>query len=605
MARKTRNQPSITTPHRSHSTWLPLVCFLSTLILSVAVFGTLRTHEFIGLDDQEYVTANPMVLQGLSARGIRWAFTTFTNANWHPLTWISHQLDCTLYGLNPGMHLMTNLLFHSAASLLLFWWLFRMTKNLWASQLVALLFLVHPLHVESVAWVSERKDVLSGFFWMLTILLYSYFVEGRIRLWIVVACFGLGLLSKPMLVTLPFVLLLLDYWPLNRFSAASVREKIPFFVLTLASAVVTFIAQSRGGAVQPLHAYPFSIRLGNAIVSYILYIWKLIWPSRLAIFYPFVPQPAMQIAIGVLVLATLTCAAIFMRRKAPYLFTGWFWYLGTLLPVIGIVQVGEQAMADRYAYLPSVGLFVCFSWGIRNLVLGKKLWKQAAFIGSAIIVFCFSIAAARQVDLWRNSFVLFEHTLSVTSNNFSIENNLGLAYYRGGQPDKALNHLENAVRIAPRYTDARINLGLVYAALNNLEAAESEYRQAMSLDANSAEAHYNLGVLYANTGKIQEALSEFDDALRSDPGNADAYSAAGLISLQLGKKDEAYRYLQNAVRLKPDSPDIHNNMGLLLASLGRYEEAEREYETALRLKPDFPTAQKNLERMRELIRQPR
>lgn len=601
MTRKTKKKSSIPAPPRSQSAFFKCACVLSTLILGVVVFGSLRNHEFIALDDQEYVTANPMVLQGLTSHGIRWAFTTFTNANWHPLTWISHQVDCTLFGLNPGMHLMMNVLFHTAASLLLFWWLFRMTKRLWTSQLVALLFLVHPLHVESVAWVSERKDVLSGFLWMLTILLYSYFLEGRIRLWMVVFCFGLGLLAKPMLVSLPFVLLLLDYWPLNRFGTASVREKIPLFMLTLASAVITFIAQSRGGAVQPLHAYPFSIRLGNSIVSYILYIWKLIWPSQLAIFYPFVPQPTTKIVIAGLVMAALTGVAIFLRRRAPYILTGWFWYIGTLVPVIGIVQVGEQAMADRYAYLPSIGIFICFAWGIRSLVLDRKLWKEVAFIACAIVVVCFSVAAARQAELWRNSFVLFEHTLAVTSNNFSIENNLGLEYYRAGQPEKALNHLESAVRIAPRYADARMNLGLVYAALNNSEAAETQYRQAMSLGSNSAELHYNLGVLYAKDRK-SEALREFEESFRIDPAHADAYSAAGLISLQLGQKQNAFQYLQNALRLKPEGADIHNNMGLLLASLGRYEEAEREYSTALQLSPDFPAAQKNLERVRELMR---
>jgi tetratricopeptide (TPR) repeat protein len=587
------------------SSRLILICLL-LIAANFVVFGSIRGHDFIALDDDSYVRENANVSAGLTKDSLHWAFTSFANSNWHPLTWLSHMLDCELFGLEAGKHLMVNLLLHSFSTVLLFLSLNAMTGRIWSSALVAALFAVHPLRVESVAWVAERKDVLSAFFWMLTLFLYSRFVRAThswIRYGAVVVSFGLGLMAKPMLVTLPVVLLLLDYWPLHRFGLASIREKIPLFAMSAASSVMTFLAQNQGGAVQPIGVFPLSLRISNAITSYMGYIGKLIWPSKLAVFYPIDPNLSAGLVIFCfLFLVIMTIMTVSFRREMPYLFTGWFWYGITLLPVIGVVQVGEQSMADRYTYLPCIGLLIAIVWVIRESVQDKPVLMQFAAGSGLAIVIALGLVARSQVDLWQNSIRLFEHTLAVTNDNFLIENNLGLTFYRAGKPHEAYAHLVKAVELSPRHWSAHENLALVYASLGKPENAREHYEIARNLQPHVASLYYNIGVLEAGQGSIDQAFANFQKAINLNHAYPEAYNGAGYMALQLGRKEDAVQYFEQALLLKPESPEIHNNLGLAKASLGRFDEAAQEYSIALKLNPSFEVARRNLDRLKNLRR---
>jgi protein O-mannosyl-transferase len=452
-----------------------LLILLGLAVVTFAIYAQVVGHQFITLDDPTYIQENPMVNRGVTRTGLAWAFTTFHAANWHPLTWISHMIDCQLFGMNAGRQLLVNALIHVANTLLVFWFLLRTTHARWPSALVAALFALHPLHVESVAWASERKDTLCTFFGLLSLMAYVRYTEAPSRkryTWIALTL-GLGLLAKPMLVTWPFVMLLLDYWPLRRFqrpgvqrrlgsashseaatATALVREKLPLFAIAAASCVITMFAQSHGGAVHTLAAVPVAVRLSNALVSYAKYLLLTFWPNDLAVYYPFAGIPAWQIIGAAFLLIGITAFCLFQRRTRPYLIVGWLWFLGTLVPVIGIVQVGGQIMADRYFYIPSIGLFIALVFGLADIA---KSWRVApalcAGVAGVILVILAMLTNA-QIQRWRDSFALFEHTLGVTPPNLRIEHNLGVALAVSDRYNEAAAHFEKALQINPISTMA-------------------------------------------------------------------------------------------------------------------------------------------------------
>jgi len=510
-----------------------LICVVLT-ILTVITFWSLKDCGFINFDDAVYVYKNAYVQSGLNWNSVIRAFSSDMliadfSGHWHPLTWLSLMLDYQIFGLNPkGFHLM-NLLFHVMNTLLLFLILRRMTKTLWPSAFVACLFAIHPLHVESVAWIVERKDVLSTFFWMLTMGAYSYYVEhpGFRRYFFVLLFFVLGLMTKPMLITIPFVLLLLDYWPLQRFQEIKpdhkiqpgevkkpadseykwpliypmLWEKIPLFVLAILSSLVTYFAAQNTGFVRSIEAFPISVRIGNAFVSYIAYIGKMIWPSNLAVLYPYreslVPW---QVLGSVSLLIVITLAVIWRAKRSPYLATGWLWYIGTLVPVIGIVQVGNQAMADRYTYIPLTGLFIMVAWGVPDLLRKWNYRKEILLASSALSILCLSIITWIQVGYWQNSITLFSHTLKVTDNNGLIYNMRSVAYNDLGNYKRAIDDCSRAIEIKPNYIHAYYNRGNAYAGLGNYKQAIDDYDRGIEIKPGDAKAYYNRGLLYIKQG---------------------------------------------------------------------------------------------------------
>ena len=472
-------------------------------LASLIAYEPVHRNKFINYDDNDYVAENPYVRSGITRESVIWAFTTRHASNWHPLTWLSHMLDCQFFGTNPLWHHLMNLLFHVANTLLLFWVLKRMTGALWPSAFVAAVFALHPLHVESVAWAAERKDVLSGFFWMLTIAAYVRYAErpGIARYLLVFSALCLGLMAKPMLVTLPFVLLLLDYWPLGRFQgrhAATIYrligEKAPLFALAAVSSVVTYIAQRGAGAVLLGQKLPLKLRAANAAVSYVSYIGKMIYPSRLAALYPHQASrlPLTQPIVCLVILIIVSAGIIYAARRARFLAVGWLWYLGTLVPVIGLIQVGVQAMADRYTYLPSIGIFIIVAWGAAGLLAGWRYRKIVLAISASIVLAALLLCTRMQVRHWQNSFTLFGHTLEVTERNYIMQNNYGNLLYQNGHPAEAAAHFEEALRINPKHTGALNNLGVISYSQGRIGWAIAHWTKAEKLKPNSADVLNNL-----------------------------------------------------------------------------------------------------------------
>ena len=528
--------------------------FLGTLL----IYWPVCQYEFLNFDDTDYITKNPIVQAGLSVKGVFWALQTAHASNWHPLTWLSHMLDCELYGLAPGGHHVTNLLLHLANTLLLFALLRGTTGALWPSAIVAALFAWHPLHVESVAWVSERKDVLSTFFGLLSLLAYGLYAErrGLRRYLLVLTAFILSLLAKPMLVTLPFLLLLLDFWPLRRppFDAAVmsglcdgparrrllrlVLEKVPFFGLSLVSCVVTFLAQKGGGAVASITHIPFGERVANAAVAYAGYLWHTIWPVELAAFYPHPLHSAgVKVLAAALVLLAVSAGVLLSRRA--YLIMGWLWYLGTLVPVIGLVQVGDHAMADRYTYLPLVGIFLGVVWGAFELAAARPSWWRPLQVLGACAAILLLLGARFQLSHWKTSERLFQRALAVTQNNYLAHNNLGNVLDRAGKHEAAKRHYQETLRIRPDFAGTHYNLANVFVREGKVDAALEHYRAAITIQPNYADAHYNLGVLLANSGQSAEAIEHHRTALRCRPTFAEAHNSLGNLLLKQGEVEEA------------------------------------------------------------------
>jgi tetratricopeptide (TPR) repeat protein len=601
---------------------LQLLLVLFLIVSTFVVFWPLENHEFINLDDGVYVYHNPQVKAGLALKGVIWAFTSLEmeTGNWHPLTWLSHMLDCQLYGLNSGWHHLTSLLFHIANTLLLFWVLKRMTGRFWASSFVAALFALHPLHVESVAWVAERKDVLSTFFWMLTLWAYLRYVErpGLTRYLLTILFFVLGLLSKPMLVTLPFVLLLLDYWPLGRFAFGRggvhspnpkpspggnqglfplhlVLEKVPFFSLAAVSSVITFVAQQSAGAVQNLEWFPLEARIVNALVSYVTYMGKMVWPHPLAVYYP---QPDMwpmwQVAGAGLLLVCGSILVVRAARKYPYLLVGWLWYLGTLVPVIGLVQVGSQAMADRYTYVPLIGLFIMIAWGIGDILAGWRYGKATLAISASLSLSMFMVVTSLQIQKWHDNVRLFTHTLKVTTGNYLIHNNLGVALSDQGKTQEAIAHYTEALRINPNFASGHYNLGNVLAWQGKTQEAIVYYTEALRIKPDDPEAHIKLASSLVKLGRTDEAIPHYTEALRIDPNYPAAHNNMGVILADQGKTQEAMAHYAEALRIEPHYAEAHNNLGNALARQGKTQEAMAHYTEALRIDPKYADAHNNL-----------
>jgi tetratricopeptide (TPR) repeat protein len=636
-----------------------LVCVLLTVATLAAYWPVVR-HDFINLDDLIYVVENPAVQAGFTWKTVAWAFTTDCAANWHPLTWLSHMLDVQLFGLNPGGHHLMSLLLHTANTLLLFFLLKRMTAALWRSAFVAGLFALHPLHVESVAWVSERKDVLSTFFFLLTLLAYARYVNwpapgiqfkarqpkaqtvepaaaarnrksgvrnpesevpgsgfgsnGRARgLWYLASLlfFVLGLMSKPMVVTLPFILLLLDYWPLQRLELKTPNrklktllplliEKLPFFVLAAASCLVTFVAQKNLGAVAGAGYFPLSTRVLNALISYALYLRKMIWPSDLAVFYPYSSANLPELAAeSLIVLAGLSVLAFINLRKRPWLAVGWLWYLGTLVPVIGIVQVGVQAMADRYTYIPLIGIFISITWGVAGLAMTWPRRKIALATAALMVAGVCGGLASFQVRQWKNSETLFRHALAATTDNMIAHNQLGIALAAQGKTNEAAIHFAEAVRIQPHYLVALDNLGLSLVQQGKFEEGMGYCRTALAINPRNAMVHFNLGLALGIEGKLKEALPEYEAACQLDPSSVHFRITLAETLARVGNTNEAAGCFQETLKLQPNCAPAHWRYGMLLAYTGNLKEALDHLREAIRL---HPTSQEYLDLASVLIR---
>ncbi len=569
--------------------WIPVILFLATL----ALYAPVRNFAFVNYDDPDYTTANLHVRGGLTADGIAWAFRSTEAANWFPLTWMSHMLDVQLFGLDSGWHHLTNAMLHALTTALLFLLLFRTTGAPGRSAFVAAVFAAHPLHVESVAWVAERKDVLSALFWVLTLLAYVRFVERRTagRYAVVLVAFACGLMLKPMIVTLPLTALLIDFWPLRRaLTRAVFVEKAPLFALAAAVSVIVFLAQRGGGAVLSIDQLPLLERVSNAVVSCAVYALKLFWPSRLAVFYPFPAAVSTWQAIAAgLLLAGVSAFAIHARERRPFWFVGWFWYLVTLMPVIGIVQVGLQARADRYTYIPLIGLAIVLGWGVAEWI------SPRIAMGAAVVAcLCWAVAARSYIAAWRDSETLFEYALASTSGNYVAYNNLGVALRDKGDSSGAIRNFEAAIAIRPGAADAQSNLGESLLRLGRLDDATPHVEEALRLRPSSPEAHVNLAAILSKRGKTEDAAAQYRAALQLDPANAEAHAGLGAILTDLDRPAEALRDLTEAVRLKPDDADAHYNLGRLFGLTGRTADAIGEFTQAIRLRPNDPQARYNL-----------
>ncbi len=588
-----------------------LVC-LFLILATISVYGQVRNHAFTNYDDGCYVAESRQVQDGISMKNIWWALTATKCGNWHPLTWLSHMLDYALYGLDSGQHHMTSVLFHILNTLLLFFVFMRMTGILWRSAFIAALFALHPLHVESVAWVAERKDVLSAFFWMLTMWSYIRYAErpGFNRYLAVLIFFTLGLMSKPMLVTLPLVLLLIDFWPLQRISFGRtegssvmpwaaflrlIKEKVPLFVLAGASSVVTIAVQQKGGSIGSLDAIPLYARIANAAVSYAQYAGKAFWPQSLAAFYPHPGTPPWwQVGGACLIILLVTVLAIRNLKTHPYLAVGWAWFLGTLVPVIGLVQVGLQAMADRYTYIPLIGVFVMIVWGGAEFRARRGFKRYIVGFPAAAILLILMTVTYRQVGYWRNSMTLFNHTLAATIANPVAHNNLGHALDKQGRQDEAMKHYYEALQIKPDYDDAHNNLAVVFVKQGRLKEGIKHYKEALRINPDCLEAHFNLAQALAEDGKWAESLTHYHEVLRLDPSDVEAYNNAGLILERMGRSADAIRYYSEALQKDPGFAETHDNLGNALVALGKLDEAVDSYTEALRLNPDSAKVHNNL-----------
>jgi protein O-mannosyl-transferase len=562
------------------------IIFPLLLILAVlAVYWQGFNHDFVYYDDNIYVFENSFMRDGLSAEGLKWAFTAMHASNWHPLTWLSHMLDIELFGLSAGWHHMTSLLFHIFNTLLLFFVLQRMTKAFYRSLFVAALFALHPLHVESVAWIAERKDVLSTFFWMLVMYSYVMYVERPLwsRYCFILLFFILGLLSKPMLVTLPFVLLLLDFWPLGRFDREEGRkllniipsrliiEKVPLFVLALMSSIVTFYIQQSGGAVRSVSQLSFMVRLENAIVSYAGYLGRMIWPDNLAAFYPHPGNalPMWQVFVSLLVLLLLTFLVLRKAKRFPYLALGWFWYVGTLVPVIGLVQVGAQSMADRYTYIPLIGVFIMIAWGVPQILEKRPYHKAFLSIVAGVLILLFSVCAWSQVRHWRTTIALFEHALEVTSGNYLAHTNIGVVLARNDKIEEAIEHYQKSLDIKPDDADTHNNLGFALIRQGKFEEAVSHFKESVTINPNNEFSRINLAVALAHKGLLDEAVIHFKEALRINPKSWMAHKNLAIAYGSLGKLNEAAFHLREALKINPDDNTAKT-------ALQRVEEAIRQ-----------------------------
>jgi Tfp pilus assembly protein PilF len=577
------------------------------LLLSVIlVYCQVSHHQFINFDDEDYVYKNPYVMQGFSASSIYWSLTTMHSSNWHPLTWMSHILDVQLFGMNPAGHHLMNVAFHAANSILLFLVFCRLSGALWRSFVLAALFALHPLHVESVAWIAERKDVLSTFFGFLTIYFYSGYVKQRnFKSYLSVQIsLVLSLLAKPMLVTLPIILLLIDYWPLERFIKSTgtcdlnndsarlpfvrlLQEKLPLFILVSISSIVTLYAQYMGGSVSSFIESSLSQRIANALVVYIKYLGKTFWPIDLALVYDF-PEtlPLWQPIASGIILVLITLIAVMGRKQRPYLYIGWFWYLFTLVPVIGIVRIGAQAMADRYTYVPLVGIFIIVVWGfvdITSELINRSLIRIAtAFI---ILLLC-SIITWRQISLWTDNFTLYNHTLSITRNNWVIQNNIGVALFDAERLEEALYHFEEAIKINPYYIDGYLNMESCLSKMGRTDKSIVILRNAIELGVQEASIYTRLAHNLLKKEQTGAAIELLRKAININPSKIEIYCELGFLYGAQGMTEEAVEVFKKGVVVDSGNIDCRYNLGVELYKLGRCDEAASQFHEVLRLNSD-------------------
>ena len=565
---------------------------LALAVITFAVFGQTLRHQFVNFDDDDYVVKNPFVTQGLTLPGLIWAFTHSHAANWHPLTWLSHMLDCDLYGLDPGGHHLTNVLVHTGAVIALFLVLRRITGAMWRSAFVAAVFAIHPLRAESVAWVSERKDVLSGLFFMLTVGAYAHYASGPKswrRLAPVAGLFAAGLLCKPMLVTLPLVLLLLDYWPLQRTEppAKLLAEKMPLFALSALSCLATILAQHR--AIRSFESLPVSDRLIAAVLSCKVYLVQMFYPVGLAAFYPFPPHLSRVQALGAALLLGVICALVWSeRRRRPWLLIGWGWYLVMLLPVAGIVQVGAQAHADRYTYLPQIGVYVALTWLAADWAAQWPVPRPVQVGLMAGVILVLMICAWRQAAYWKNSETLWRHALACTTNNLVATLDLGHVLYESGRFDETIALYQQALETGPDNAEFQSNLGNALRQKGRWDEAIEHYRRAVQINPSFMEAQFNLGKALSLRGSLDEAIPHFQATLQLDPGFIPARASLGNALLQQGRADQAVAELQQVADARPDDAGSHLNLAVCCLQLNRMETAKTHYERALELNPNDP-----------------
>jgi len=631
--------------HRGKIFERPLIICLLLAVMTLAVYWPAIHCDFLNYDDPLYFTSNPHVLTGLTPGNVVWAFTTEHASNWHPVTWLSLMLDAQWFGEGPmGPHL-TNLLLHTANTMLLFLLLRRLMSlrpnqsvgatapqaaATWPSALVAALFALHPLHVESVAWVAERKDVLSAFFGLLSLWAYARYAEefkvrsSKFKVFFALSLlfFALGLMSKPVLVTLPLVMVLLDWWPLQRVtslrSEATARqasdkcqvtgsgdggsemgdvgvatlnrlvfEKWPFLALSAVSCVVTFVVQQKTGAVVALTSYSLSERVANAFVSYARYLGKVFWPASLATPYPHPGHwPLGLVLFAVVLFAALCVAAVWWRQKFPFVPVGWFWFVGMLVPIIGLVQVGDQSMADRYTYLPLIGVFLVFVWGMGEACVHWRVAKPTAIFFAGFMLAVCALQTRGQLSYWQNSGALFRHALAVTENNYVAENNLGTWLARQGQIADAMDCYRQSLKIKPGNVDALFDLGNAFARLGDWDDAIADYRRALEIAPDQADVLDNLGFALAAKGQFAEAITNFEAALKLNPDSAGAHNNLATVLFRQQRFDEAAQQYREALRLTPDNPQIYANLGDTLVRLGRTIDAVKCYQAALQLEPD-------------------
>lgn len=608
----------------------PALLSLLLIGITLAAYWPVRDARFINFDDPVYVTNNENVFRGLSWHSVGWAFSTIHGGNWHPVTWLSHMLDCQVFGDKARWHHMDNVAIHAANAVLLFLLFLQMTGAMWRSTFVAALFALHPLHVESVAWISERKDVLSTFFGLLTLMAYVRYVKaksasatpanpgGNHRLWYVLslATFILGLMSKPMLVTFPFLMLLLDFWPLRRIydlrftiyepkdapmspNNVSLKkliwEKVPFFILALVSSAVTFLVQKAGGAVVTMQKMPALERFANTSISYMQYLGKAFWPSNLAAFYPFpAGLSATEALLALLLLLAVTVAVLALARRAPYLFVGWLWFVGTLIPVIGLVQVGSQSMADRYTYVPLIGIFVAITWGMTQ-ALERWQWGRMALrlSGVGLLAVCF-VRTHIEVTYWQDSVTLFARAVQVTGPNALAQHNLGHALLHSGKPAEAINHFDESLRIKAGYPQAYFNRGDAYGALGNVEKAIADYREAIHYKPDYEQAYCSLAKALVLEGRLEEARTNFMEALRLKPDYAEAHTKLGNLLLLGGYQAEAIEHLSAAVKIQPDYDEGQYYLAGALVRGRDFRGAANHLRTALKVRPGYPAALNDL-----------
>ena len=612
------------------------ICLLLVAV-TLAVYWPVMRYDFVNYDDPNYIESNVHVQTGLTLPNLVWAFSTRQTANWHPLTWLSLMLDVELFGKAPvGPHV-TNLLFHLANTVLVFLLLRRLTglrpengtgaatpqaAATWRSAFVAALFGLHPLHVESVAWISERKDVLSTFFGLLALLFYAGYAQKRSRAKdsavaldsrlstldysMALLFFALGLMSKPMLVTLPFVMLLLDYWPLERFKGQGSRfkvqslvwEKIPFFILSAVSCVVTFIVQQKSGAMVSLMKISMTGRIENIFVSYGRYLGKTFWPVNLAVLYPHpIYWDAGLVIFSLLLVIGLSVAAVWLGRRFPFVFTGWFWFVGTLIPVIGLVQVGNQSMADRYTYVPLIGVFIILAWGMGELCASRRLPGQFMVMAALFLLVASALRTRDQTGHWRNSGTLFRHTLAVTQNNYIAYNDLGTYLSEVGQVTEAMDCYTKSLQINPDNSDALYNLGNALAKSGNLDGAMEHYRRVLQIAPARADVLNNLGIALASRKQFADAMACFEQALKLNPDYADAHNNFATVLFIQKRFDEAVRHFREALRITPDNPQIYSNLGDALVKQGKIAEAVQSYQEALRLNPGYSQVKAKLQEL--------